>query len=144
MHILRICLAIVFILGFAETNAENEHGNINIYRSADGQLTPDSLKNAELLENKAESQGYVILWLTANVPFNPNDDELSPTQAAAQDIQVREKFREILQPLIVAGLVWHDPARPNVEGPGCLVRANASGLARLVNDTRLRHIDGSE
>ena len=140
MSTLKVCLTMLLVFGVAEAQEILNHKNVDVYRSADGQLTAESLKNVAQLREKAARQGYVTLWLTANVPFNPDTDELSDQQIAEQNQQVRNKFSEILQPLVEAGKVWHEPERPDVEGPGCLVRANASGLARLVRDTRLLNI----
>ncbi len=140
MHTLKVCLTMLLIFGVAEAQEIINHKSVDVYRSADGQLTAESLKNVAQLREKAARQGYVTLWLTANVPFNPDTDELSDQQIAKQNQKVRNIFSEILQPLVDAGKVWHAAERPNVEGPGCLVRANASGLARPVRDTRLLHI----
>ena len=140
MYTLKICLTILLIFGVAEANEGDTDTNVGVYRGADGQLTAQSQINVAQLRLKAARQGYVTLWLTANVPFNPDTDILSDQQIAEQNQEVRNKFSEILQPLVDAGKVWHAAERPNVEGPGCLVRANASGLARLVRDTRLLNI----
>lgn len=144
MAAVRICLSILLVLGIAHICLADENTSINISRDADGQLTEDSLKNVELLEGMARRQGYVVLWLTATVPFNPNEEELLPSQIVSRDNQVRYELDEVLTPLIADGLVWSDPKRPDVEGPGVSVWASSKGLASLVSDTRIRNIIYSE
>ena len=67
-------------------------------------------------------------------------DELTPQEIAEQDRKVRDALDAVLQPLINAGIVWHPRSGPIMDGPGCMVRANADGVARLVADTRVLHI----
>lgn len=140
MRTLTTFITLLAVLGLGQANESDTHANVAIYRGTDGQLTRDSLETAQQLQDKAKIRGYVTLWLTLNVPYNPNTHELSAQQIAEQNQKVRSKFSEILQPLINAGVVWHAAERPNVEGPGCLVRANATGLSSLVQDERLLHI----
>lgn len=144
MHSIKICLSILLFLGLADATEVDNHGNVDIHRDANGRLTPDSLENVKYLVRKAQREGYVALWLTADLPYNPNIDELSMREIRQQDRNVWRLFETILQPLVNDGIVWSVPERPNTEGPGCLVHANARGVTKLVRDTRLRHIHLNE
>lgn len=99
-----------------------------VYRDASGNLTKESKKFAQGMVKKAKRRGYITLWLTANVPFNPDKAQLTVQEMDDQDQRVAEMFGELLQPLVDVGAVWHPTDGPKIEGPGCLVRANASGV----------------
>lgn len=146
MYSPKVCLTLILIVAVAQAQDETPpdvgywgHSTIAVYRE-NGQLTSEALQNVELLKTQANLQGYVTLWLTANVPYNP--DTMSVRQIAKQNQAVRRTLREVLQPLVAAGLVWYVPERPRIEGPGRLIQANVTGLMRLVEDDRLLHIHG--
>jgi hypothetical protein len=65
---------------------------------------------------------------------------MTDREIAEQNEMVHDIFETVLGPLVAAGLVWHPKAGPNIAGPGCLVRANAAGVVKLVQDGRLLHI----
>jgi len=141
MYMPKVCLTAILVIGVAQAQ---EHPKIDVYRDQDGQLTAEAVDNLELLKAEANLQGYVTLWLTANVPYNPETDAMSPRQIAKQNQSVRQELHKVLQPLVAAGLVWYVPERPRVEGPGRLVRANVVGLMRLVEDHRLLNIGSGQ
>ena len=144
MYTIKRWLVVVLLVGFFPAYAEPPHETLNIFRTIDGRLTPESIENAERLQAVVARRGQISLWLTTRVPFNTNEDELSPKQASAQQKRVNREFRKILQPAIAKGVVWRDPARPNVEGPGCSVVATADGLAYLIEDSRLLNISWTQ
>lgn len=149
MHSPRVAgLILLLILGVAQGQEQTPpdvgywgHSTAAVYRE-NGQLTTEALENVELLRAQANAQDYVTLWLTANVPFNPDTDAMSARQIAQQTKSVRDTLHDVLQPLIAAGLVRYVRERPRIEGPGRMVQANVIGLMRLVNDDRLLHIHG--
>lgn len=111
-----------------------------VYRDAQGELTKASEKFAKKMEKKASKVGYITLWLTANIEFNPYMDELTDQEIAEQEQLVQESLNAVLQPLVDVGSVWHPDAGRYIRGPGCLIRANAVGVAQLVQDSRILHI----
>ncbi len=115
-----------------------------VYRGEDGKLTDQSKINAVALKAIAAQQGYVTLWITANTSFNPFVGQLTDTEIAEQNARVLLTLDTVLQPLIDAGQVWHPSDGPIMKGPGCLIRARTSGVARLVKNSDVLHIVATE
>ena len=125
---------------FAQTPSSNEPFSVVVYRGSDGKLTYDSRKFAKQIISVAKERGYVTLWISANVDFDPRFEELSSEQIEAQADAVRASFDATLAPLIAANEVWHPPSGPQIQGPGCLVRATASGAKKLIRSEEILHI----
>jgi hypothetical protein len=140
VFVFAMCIALNADEGMAQS-AEDGHELLwSVYRDANGQLTKQSRRFARKMQEKAEENGHITLWLTANVAFNPYMDELTDQEIAEQNEMVWKFFEAVLQPLVDRGSVWHPKAGPNIAGPGCLVRANAVGVMDLVRDSRILHI----
>ena len=144
MKNLTICLIVVFAVANAIAQDVHELHGIDVYRDATGELTEESVVNLKQLEARAIKQGYVTLWLTANVPYEPDESKLSDSQRKQQDAAVQTQFDKVLRPLIDAQAVWLVDKRSNVEGPSQMVQANINGLVALAHDVRILNIYADE
>ena len=139
----RMACALVFLtmpVVSAGADEDQGQGNLSVYRGSSGELTKNSVENAKSMRRIARKKGYVTLFVTVDVEFEPYLDGLTATEIVAQQTRATAKLTEVLAPLVDAGVVWHGRTGPLVQGPGCLIRANAKGVARLVRDRRVLHI----
>ena len=136
-------LALVLTLGLVAVGnviAQDDAGLI-VYRDSNGHLTPASRESASQMTQIAAHNGEIVLWLTLNYAIDLYLDEQTDQEAiAAQDAAIHAGFAEILDPLITSGAVWYTLSGPFIRGPGCAVRANVSGLRRLIADDRILQI----
>ena len=142
-HKYLVCLALAIAMVFAaETHGDTrtEAMPLTVYHDSAGRLTETSKRNARKMRRIATRQGYIALWVTANVEFDPNVDSLSENERATQQAAAKSLLMEVLDPLVAEGSVWHPTAGPYIQGPGCIIRANAAGVTRLVRDRRILHI----
>lgn len=138
----RIIAGMIALFLITTATGQDEHSgqSIDIYRTESGQVSNTVLEGLEILETRARQYGYVTLWLTANVLYEPDLNLISDGEAAKQDREVRKVLDKVLKPLIREGSVWVASERPGVEGPGQLVHATAEGVAALVHESEIIHI----
>jgi hypothetical protein len=106
------------------------------YRGDDGQLLPESTWAARAMYQKALDKGYITLWLHI-------DEQTIAAIGATAEEQFNQACVRILQPLVNRGEVWHPTQGPVNNGPTCLVRASANGVASLVTEVRFSQIMGA-
>ena len=129
---------IVFVsLPLLEASGE---GQIVHYRGPDGSISTESVANAGVMKDRAQTQGYVTLWLTFDFPLNVNFAEMTPDEISAQEASVSAGLDIILDPLIQRNKVWHPATGKFVRGAGCVVRATVAGLNQLLHDERILQI----
>lgn len=114
--------------------------SVPIVNRVDGVLTEDSIQFIKFMKKTAAKNGYVTLWLTANISFDFDVENLTAQQIEDQEQNVEAIFLAALQPLVDNGLVWHPPGGPNIQGPGCIVRAKVGGVQQLAKDQRIIQI----
>ena len=136
------CCLLVFVVIANADQTEPNDGRVPIIYKIDGALTDESLYFVKVLKKRAAKDGFVTLWLTANLSFDFDFDNLTAQQIESQRQNVEAIFTAALEPLINSGLVWHPPGGPNIQGPGCIVRAKVGGIQGLVDDNRILQIAG--
>ena len=139
-YLLYVVLTVVILSSNVQADSGQQIATLAVYHEADGKLTKSSKNNAATMRRIAAKRGYITLWVTANVDFDPNIDDLSEAERVSQQRAATEKLMDVLQPLVDADKVWHPSAGPYIQGPGCIIRATAAGVSRLVRDSRILHM----
>ena len=129
------------VLGFAQNAFAQTTPQVNTpswiaYRGDDGQLLPESTWAARAMYQKALDKGYITLWLHM-------DEQTIAALGSASEEQFNNACVRILQPLVNRGEVWHPTQGPANNGPTCLVRASANGVASLIREARFSQIMGA-
>lgn len=137
-------LTLLFVVSPDQLYAQEDRADspLMISRGADGLINKESKMAVRQLSRMANQNGHVSVWVTLNYPYDPFLVNLSEQAAADQDANVRKVFDEILAPLIAKRLANHFNGEPTYSGPSLRLSLTASGLRRLIRDSRVGQIVG--
>lgn len=127
---------------FATLQTVGASETLNVHRDGTGEFTQRSEENITRLFEAIVESGPIHLWITSGVPFDSSSD-LSAGERAAQRQRVEQNFYLVLGPAVADGILFYDPDRPNVEGPGRSVVVGADGFAFLIAEPRILNISYS-
>ena len=139
-------IAALFVLAASDYKAQAsaDPRPLTFYRDGSGGISAQSRENAKTMHRISRKKGEVVLWITLDYPFNFYMDQLSQQEIDEQSAEVRQRLKEIINPLIRRGQVRHSLQGPRFWGPGCAIRAKPAGLRKLLSDTRLLQITAIE
>jgi hypothetical protein len=147
-----IAIAILCIVWSVFAHAQDEGAQIGrehpsvivVRRLPNGDLASDAERNVRALQRIARKNGYAVLWINLNVPFNPDIGSMSPEEARRQQELVERTAGLLMAPLIESGDADYFNGLLEVVGQGFTVRANATAVKTLSDSRIVNQIVGND
>jgi hypothetical protein len=136
-----VSLLVLAIAGSQNDAFAQTDGGLIVYRDQNGRLTESSRDSAREMSRIAAKDGEVTVWLLLDYEIDLYLDPLTDqVQIDQQNEEIRSGFESVLQPMMAQGHVWHTDTGEFVFGPGCVVKANITGIRHLIRDRRIIQI----
>ena len=135
-------LPTIVILILSGTIFAQDEASLMVSRDSEGALDAESRIALTTLTNMAARSGYVRVWITLDMPYDPFLAEKSEEAAALQHDQIELSFGEVIGPMLNTGQIRYVNDDPKYSGPSLLLLATPSGLHKLIGDQRVGQMVG--
>ncbi|MDJ0709585.1 MAG: hypothetical protein QNJ14_04300 [Woeseiaceae bacterium] len=140
-----VCVFVLFVMTapsplWAKSN--DAHISLIVSREAGGSINKESKESLRTLAQMARKNGYMRVWVTLDIPYDPFLAERSEQGAAVQQERLDGLFDQVLNPMLADGEVQYENGKREYRGPSLLLKVTRRGLFRLVDDRRVGQLVG--